>query len=122
MYTRYRSPAQVKLAARRSDPLPVRDERQARSASCPLAPFFVEMKRLYLLRHAKSSWVDPTLADQDRPLAPRGRRAAKVMATHLRRNGISPELLLCSPSRRTRQTLEGIAASLGKKAEIRIEP
>jgi phosphohistidine phosphatase len=80
------------------------------------------MKRLYLLRHAKSSWDDPTLADQDRPLAPRGRRAAKVMAKHLRRNGISPELVLCSPSRRTRQTLKRIAPSLGKNAEVQIEP
>ena len=73
------------------------------------------MKRLYLLRHAKSSWDDPTLADHDRPLAPRGRRAAKVMAKHLGREGISPELVLCSPSRRTRQTLKRLAPALGKK-------
>ncbi len=80
------------------------------------------MKRLYLLRHAKSSWDDPTLADSDRPLAPRGRRAAKVMAGHLRRKGISPELVLCSPSRRTRQTLKRITPSLRKKADVQIEP
>jgi phosphohistidine phosphatase SixA len=54
------------------------------------------MKHLFLLRHAKSSWDDPTLADHDRPLAPRDRRAAKVMAEHLRRKGIAPELVLCS--------------------------
>ena len=80
------------------------------------------MKRLYLLRHAKSSWDDPTLADHDRPLAPRGRRAAKVIAKHLGRKGISPELVLCSPSRRTRQTLKRLAPRLGKNADIRIEP
>ena len=80
------------------------------------------MKRLYLLRHAKSSWDDPTLADHDRPLAPRGRRAAKVMAEHLRRKGIAPELVLCSPSRRTRQTLTRIAPGLGKNADVQIEP
>ena len=40
-------------------------------------------KTLYLLRHAKSSWEDPTLADQDRPLASRGRRASKVIAEYL---------------------------------------
>jgi phosphohistidine phosphatase len=80
------------------------------------------MKRLYLLRHAKSSWDDPTLADQDRPLAPRGRRAAKLMAEHLRRKGIAPELVLCSPSRRTRQTLERIAPRLGKEVDVQIEP
>ena len=80
------------------------------------------MKRLYLLRHAKSSWDDPTLADHDRPLAPRGRRAAKVMAKHLGRKGISPELVLCSPSMRTRQTLKRLAPGLGKKADVQIEP
>ena len=80
------------------------------------------MKRLYLLRHAKSSWDDPTLADQDRPLAPRGRRAAKVIAKHLRRKGISPQLVLCSPSTRTRQTLKRLAPGLRENADIRIEP
>jgi phosphohistidine phosphatase len=80
------------------------------------------VKRLYLLRHAKSSWDEPTLADSDRPLAPRGRRAAKLMASHLGRKGISPELVLCSPARRTRQTLKRIAPALGKKADVRIEP
>ncbi len=80
------------------------------------------MKQLYLLRHAKSSWDDPTLADHDRPLAPRGRRAAKVMAEHLRREGIAPALVLCSPSRRTRQTLKRIAPALGENADVQIEP
>ena len=80
------------------------------------------MKRLYLLRHAKSSWDDPTLADHDRPLAPRGRRAAKVMAEHLRRKGISPELVLCSPSTRTRQTLTRLAPGMGKNADVQIGP
>jgi phosphohistidine phosphatase len=80
------------------------------------------MRRLYLLRHAKSSWDDPTFADHDRPLAPRGRRAAKVMAEHLGRKGIAPELVLCSPATRTRQTLKRLAPGLGKNAEVRIEP
>lgn len=79
------------------------------------------MRRLYLLRHAKSSWDDPSMADEDRPLAPRGRRAAEVIALHLRQNGIAPELVMCSPSRRTRQTLELIAAALGD-ADAQLEP
>ena len=79
------------------------------------------MKRLYLLRHAKSSWDDPTLADHNRPLAPRGRRAARVMAEHLRRKGIAPELVLCSPSRRTRQTLTRLAPALGENADVQLE-
>jgi phosphohistidine phosphatase len=48
------------------------------------------MKRLYLLRHAKSSWKDATLGDHDRPLAGRGRRASKVIARRLRDRGIEP--------------------------------
>lgn len=61
---------------------------------------------LYLLRHAKSSWDAPELADIDRPLAGRGRRDAEAMATYLHEQGIVPALVLCSPARRTRQTLK----------------
>ena len=61
---------------------------------------------LFLLRHAKSSWDDPSLADHDRPLAPRGRRAAALMADHLRRQRIAVSLVLCSSARRAQETLE----------------
>jgi phosphohistidine phosphatase len=71
------------------------------------------MKTLYLLRHAKSSWDDAALADRDRPLAPRGRKAAKLMAEHLRLDGIEPSLVLCSAARRTQETLEAIEPALG---------
>ncbi len=78
-------------------------------------------RTLFLLRHAKSSWDDPALADHDRPLAPRGRRAAALMADHLRARGIAPTLVLCSSSMRTRETLEAIADGLAGKVETRIE-
>jgi phosphohistidine phosphatase len=65
-------------------------------------------KQLFVLRHAKSSWDDPGLADHERPLAPRGRRAVKVLAEHLRTHGIEPIVVLCSTARRTRETLEGV--------------
>ena len=68
-----------------------------------------EPKRLFLLRHAKSSWDDPGLEDHERPLAPRGRRAVEILGQHLRDNGIRPVQVLCSTSRRTRETLEGVA-------------
>jgi phosphohistidine phosphatase len=71
------------------------------------------MKRLFLLRHAKSSWDEPGLSDHDRPLAPRGVRATAVMAGHLRSEAIAPELVLCSSAQRTRETLEGIRDALG---------
>jgi phosphohistidine phosphatase len=67
-----------------------------------------ETKQLFLLRHAKSSWAEPSLGDHERPLSPRGRRAVEVMAEHLRANAIEPSLVLCSTARRTRETLEGV--------------
>jgi phosphohistidine phosphatase len=78
------------------------------------------MKRVYLLRHAKSSWKDPDLADHDRPLAGRGRRAAKAMAGHIRKRGIDPDLVLCSTARRARETLERIEPALGRGG-VRVE-
>ena len=68
-----------------------------------------ETKRLLLLRHAKSSWDDPSLADRDRPLAPRGRKAAQRIKAYLNREQIPVALVLCSPARRARETLELVA-------------
>jgi phosphohistidine phosphatase len=79
------------------------------------------MRSLYLLRHAKSSWDDPAPSDHDRPLAPRGRRAAELIASHLRREGIVPALVLCSSAVRARETLEGIKPALGDRVEVRVE-
>ena len=79
------------------------------------------MHTLYLLRHAKSSWVDQTLSDEDRPLAPRGRRDAKRIAQHLVRLGIEPELVLCSSALRTRETLELVRPALGATATVSLE-
>lgn len=75
--------------------------------------------RLYLLRHAKSSWKDPALADHDRPLAPRGRRASKAIGRYLRDHDIEPELVLCSSAKRARQTLERLGPA---GLDARIEP
>lgn len=79
------------------------------------------MPRLFLLRHAKSSWKDPGLRDRDRPLAGRGRRAAKAIARYLREQDIVPELVLCSTARRARETLERIEPALEVRA-VRVEP
>jgi len=78
-------------------------------------------RRLYLLRHAKSSWKDADLADHDRPLAGRGRRAADAIADHMRDEAIAPELVLCSTARRARETYERIRPALGA-APVRYEP
>jgi phosphohistidine phosphatase len=76
------------------------------------------MPTLYLLRHAKSSWGDPELPDHDRPLAPRGERAAALIGEHLRSAGIAPALVLCSSAVRARETLDRVAP----EGELRIEP
>jgi phosphohistidine phosphatase len=74
--------------------------------------------RLFVLRHAKSSWDDPGLEDHDRPLAPRGLRAVEALAGHFRTTGIAPAQVLCSSARRTRETLAG----LGLSGETLVEP
>jgi phosphohistidine phosphatase len=79
------------------------------------------MITLHLLRHAKSSWADEDVADHDRPLAPRGRRAATAMAAHLGEHGVVPELVLCSSARRARETVELVAPGLGPGARIVVE-
>lgn len=79
------------------------------------------MRQLLILRHAKSSWDDPGLGDHDRPLAPRGERAAKAMAGHLRRERIAPDLVLCSSARRTRETLDLIAPALAGDVTVSVE-
>lgn len=76
--------------------------------------------RLYLLRHAKSSWDEPALADHDRPLAKRGRKATKLLREHLRDAGVSPDLVLCSSAVRATETLEGISEGLGE-SQVEIE-
>ena len=79
------------------------------------------MHTLYLLRHAKSSWDDPTLPDRERPLTPRGRRDAKRIAKHLARRTMEPELVLCSSAERTRATLELVRPALGTVPTVRLE-
>jgi phosphohistidine phosphatase len=80
------------------------------------------MKFLYLFRHGKSSWGDPRLDDHERPLAPRGRRAAKLIAEYLAREDVAPPLVLCSSALRARETLDRISPAFGKDVSFRIEP
>ncbi|MEA3060444.1 MAG: phosphohistidine phosphatase [Sphingomonadales bacterium] len=71
------------------------------------------MKILTLLRHAKSGWDDPVTRDFDRPLNPRGRRAARTVAQEMRRLGLGFDLVLASPARRVVETIAEVAAELG---------
>lgn len=70
------------------------------------------MKTLFLVRHAKSSWEDPNLADKDRPLSPRGRRAARKMGRRLARRRVDPDVLITSPAERARRTARILARRL----------
>lgn len=65
--------------------------------------------RLLLLRHAKSSWSEPDLPDRERPLAARGRRAAAALGARLAQRRLPIDRVLCSPARRTRETLALLA-------------
>ena len=63
------------------------------------------MKTLLLLRHAKSSWEDTALPDHDRPLKPRGIKAARRIGRLIRQQNLIPERILCSTATRAKETL-----------------
>ncbi len=81
------------------------------------------MKRLFLIRHAKSSWGEPDVADIDRPLNSRGKRDAPVMGERLRKeHRAQPDLILSSPAKRALRTAKIIAKEIDyaeEKIEIR---
>ena len=62
------------------------------------------MKAIYLIRHAKSSWKAPSIKDFDRPLNERGKNDAPKIGTQLNELGFTPDLILCSPAKRTQAT------------------
>jgi phosphohistidine phosphatase len=72
------------------------------------------MKRLTLLRHAKSGWDDPVARDFDRPLNAKGKRAARAIGQHLRDAGIAFDHALASPATRVVETLEELSGGLGR--------
>jgi len=75
------------------------------------------MKTLYLVRHAKSSWKDMTLADRNRPLNKRGKRDAPFMGKLMYEHGIFPEVLISSPALRALTTAKAFAKALNYPSE-----
>jgi phosphohistidine phosphatase len=71
------------------------------------------LKNLYLTRHAKSSWGNPGLADIDRPLNGRGKKAAPLMGKLIVDRGENPELLISSPANRAFSTAKEFAKEMG---------
>lgn len=75
------------------------------------------MKKLYLIRHAKSSWDDPDLPDFDRPLNKRGKKDAPNMARRLKEKRITPDVMLTSPAARAIDTCKDFAKVLNFKMD-----
>jgi phosphohistidine phosphatase len=74
------------------------------------------MRRLIVMRHAKSNWTDPGLRDLDRPLNKRGRRSAALIGAWLRERDYKPDRALVSNARRTQETWDGVVAVSGAAA------
>ena len=71
------------------------------------------MKTLYLLRHAKSSWENPGLTDQLRPLNSRGKRNAPLMAERFVKRGETIDFIITSPAERARATANAFVKACG---------
>jgi phosphohistidine phosphatase len=80
----------------------------------------LDVKTVYLLRHAKSSWDDPTLPDFSRPLNPRGRKAAPRVGHYMARQGLMPHRILCSGARRAVETMERVTQALDPDIPVEI--
>lgn len=79
------------------------------------------MSELFLLRHAKAVPQGGIMRDADRPLEERGRAGARAVAKYLKKQKIAPELVLCSPALRTRETLDLVADSLVPPPQVEYE-
>lgn len=79
------------------------------------------MKTLYILRHAKSSRKDGNLSDIERPLNGRGRRDSKTIGDLLKKEKITPDLVLSSSAVRTRETTEIVLSAARLSTEVRYD-
>jgi phosphohistidine phosphatase len=79
------------------------------------------LKTLLLLRHAKSSWDDPNIADFDRPLNERGLHAAPLVGRFMRERKLRPDLVICSPAERARETATLVIKAAGLDAPLRFD-
>lgn len=79
------------------------------------------MKTLYILRHAKSSWDNPSLADFERSLNERGLKTAPLIGKIIFTNNYQPDLMLSSPARRAEQTAVLVKEAGKINAEIQFD-
>lgn len=71
-----------------------------------------QLRRLYIIRHAKSSWNNPMLSDYDRPLNDRGERDAPMMGKRLKSLNIKPDIIISSTAKRAAQTAKKISKEI----------
>lgn len=76
------------------------------------------MKKLFIIRHGKSDWSDPSLEDFDRPLNKRGLKNSSFMGKVLRKDEVVPDLILSSPAKRAYTTAKLIAKEIKYKEKI----
>jgi phosphohistidine phosphatase len=76
------------------------------------------MKKLYIIRHAKSSWSDAELNDFERPLSKRGKANAPMMGERLKKKGVMPDIIISSPAKRAKSTAEMIAKEVGYEKKV----
>jgi len=77
-------------------------------------------KTVLLLRHAKSSWNDPDLADHDRPLNSRGKRDAPLIGQLLCAEGLRPDVIISSTAKRARKTAKAVAVGCRFDGEVQL--
>ena len=87
---------------------------EAVDSGCP-GPVGSDMKTLFLIRHAKSSWDDTALPDRDRPLDDRGERDVAMMGKRLVERNVKADLIMSSPAKRALATAVVIAKMLAYK-------
>ncbi len=78
------------------------------------------MKKLYLIRHAKSDWDDESKSDFKRGLNERGQKDIFIMADKLKEKKIMPDLILSSSAKRAKLTAKGLAQSIGYNGKIHV--
>jgi phosphohistidine phosphatase len=76
------------------------------------------MKRILIMRHAKSDWSDGSVRDFDRPLNTRGELSAPAVGIEIQRRGLTPDLIISSPACRAKMTAEAVAKKCGYGKQI----
>jgi len=76
------------------------------------------LRRIFLLRHAKSDWNDPGVVDHERPLNKRGKRSAGELPATLQREQLQPGLVLVSTARRAKETAEHLGLDLAAEPKL----